>query len=168
MWCAICIDMFNWWGKGWPMVACPFWALVVLYRMLSIFSEYRLINVWATPSAFFHLPRMFLSTDFLFEKWVGLVFWTPSISYWHNKLSIISRRVSGLATDSLCSVWGFEWTTCLPCGGPILGYDSKRQLVCKFDMVERNFLLMFCFYHCLYILPKFYLLVFFSKDLTLK
>ena len=31
-------------------------------------------------------------------------------------------------------------------------YVTKRQLVCKFDIVESNFLLMFCFYT----LPKFY------------
>ena len=34
----ICIEMIKWWGNVWPMVACPFWALVVLYRMLSIFT----------------------------------------------------------------------------------------------------------------------------------
>ena len=26
--------------KGWPVVACPFWALDVLYRMLTIFACY--------------------------------------------------------------------------------------------------------------------------------
>ena len=40
--------------------------------------------------------------------------------------------------------------------------------MCKFDMMERNFVLRFCFYYCLYILPKSYLLFSFSYDSTLK
>ena len=32
------IEMLNWRENVWPMVACLFWALVVLYRMLSIFT----------------------------------------------------------------------------------------------------------------------------------
>ena len=32
-----------------------------------------MINVWDTVSAFTHLPKMFLSTDFLFEKRIGHV-----------------------------------------------------------------------------------------------
>ena len=73
--------------------------------------------------------------------------------------------VSGLATDSPCGVWGRGWTTCLLCGGPIIG---KWQLLCKFDIVKGNFLLMFCFCYCLYTLTKFYLICFFSYDFTLK
>ena len=45
---------------------------------------------------------------------------------------------------------------------------SKRQLVCKFDIVARKFLLMFCFYYCLYTLSKFYLLFFLSYHFTSK
>ena len=37
----------------------------------------------------------------------------PWISYLHAILRIISRGVSGLATDSPCGVWGRGWTTCL-------------------------------------------------------
>ena len=44
--------------------------------------------------------------------------------------------------------------------GPLKVYVSKWQLVCKFVIVERYFLLMFCFYHCLYTSSKFYLLFF--------
>ena len=32
---------------------------------------YEMINVWDTASAFIHFPGMFLSTDFLFDEWVG-------------------------------------------------------------------------------------------------
>ena len=51
-----------------PMVAWPFRTLVVLYRMLAIFTEYEILNVWDTVSAHIHLPRMFLYTDYIFEK----------------------------------------------------------------------------------------------------
>ena len=34
--CAICFIYIDWWGTAWPIVACPFRALVVLYRMLPI------------------------------------------------------------------------------------------------------------------------------------
>ena len=37
--CVICFICIDWWGQGWPMVACPFRALVVLYRMLQIFMK---------------------------------------------------------------------------------------------------------------------------------
>ena len=49
------------WGKGWPVVACPSWALVVLYRMLTIFACYVLTYVWDAVSIYNHLPGMFLS-----------------------------------------------------------------------------------------------------------
>ena len=49
------------------VVACPSWALVVLYRMLTIFACYALTYVWDAVSIFNHLPRMFLSTDFVFR-----------------------------------------------------------------------------------------------------
>ena len=40
--------MINWWGTGWPMVACPFLAPAVLYRMLNISAIFNMINIWAT------------------------------------------------------------------------------------------------------------------------
>ena len=65
MWCAvyfICIDRR---GQVWAMVVCPFRALVVLYRMLLIFTWYEMSNVWAIVSTIVHFPRTFLPTDFL-------------------------------------------------------------------------------------------------------
>ena len=41
-------------------------------------------------------------------------------------------------------------------------YVSKRQLMCMFDIMERKFLLVICFYYYLYVLSKFYLLFFLS------
>ena len=55
------------------MVACPVQALVVLRRMLALFAKNEMIYAWATVSTFAHIPRMFLSTDFLFEKRIVLV-----------------------------------------------------------------------------------------------
>ena len=52
---------------------------------------------------------------------------------------------SGLATDSFCGVWGYGWTTCLPCGGPLLDLCFQTTMVCKFDIMERNFLLSYTF-----------------------
>ena len=71
--CATCFICIEWWGKGWPMVVCPFRALVILYRMLPIFTLYEISNSWATVSTIGHLPRMFQPKDFLFEKRIGLV-----------------------------------------------------------------------------------------------
>ena len=54
-------------GGGWPVVACPSQALVVLYRMLTIFPCYILTSVWDAVSIFNHFPGMFLFTDFAFR-----------------------------------------------------------------------------------------------------
>ena len=73
--------------------------------------------VWESLSAFILLPRMFLSTNFYFEKWIGLItmdLFTPDLL---TQIVITSRRVSGLATDPLCGVWGRGRTTCLLRGG---------------------------------------------------
>ena len=49
-------------------------ALVVLYRMLPMFTLYETFNVWATVPAIVYLPRMFPPKDFLSEKTkIGLV-----------------------------------------------------------------------------------------------
>ena len=50
------------------LVAYPFRALVVMYRVLAIINWYKMINVWDTVSTFIHLPRMFLSMDVIFEQ----------------------------------------------------------------------------------------------------
>ena len=71
--CATCFICIDWWGRGMPMLACPFRALVVLYRMLPIFTKYEMSNIWATVSTIVQLSGMFPPTDFLFEKRIGLV-----------------------------------------------------------------------------------------------
>ena len=62
--------------------------------------------VWDAVFIFNHLPRIFLSTDFCFSK-SGLNK-LPWALYLHATLTIISRGVSGLATDSPCGVWAVD------------------------------------------------------------
>ena len=47
----------------------------------------------------------------------------------HAILRIISRGVSGLATDSPCGVWGRGWTTCLLHDSPLFGSHFKTSTV---------------------------------------
>ena len=81
--------------------------------------------VWDAVSIFNHLPRMFLSTDFAF--WI--TDWTCCHGpHLHAILRIISRGVSGLATDSPCGVWGHGWTTCLLHDSSIFGSHFKMRV----------------------------------------
>ena len=74
---------------------------------------------------FNHLPRMFLSTDFAF--WI--TDWTCCHGpHLHAILRIISRGVSGLATDSPCGVWDRGWTTCLLHDSPLFGSHFKMRV----------------------------------------
>ena len=43
------------------------------YIFVPAIFTYGMKNVWLVVSAFIRLPRMFLSTDFLFGKWALLV-----------------------------------------------------------------------------------------------
>ena len=54
----------------WPAL---FKALVVLYRMLPIFTKYETFNVWVNVFTIIQLLRMFPPTDCLSEKRIGLV-----------------------------------------------------------------------------------------------
>ena len=115
-----------WWGKGWPVVACPSQTLVVLHRMLTIFACYVLTFMFGTLFLFFnnHLPRMFLSTDFAFR----IMDWTCCHGpYLHAIIRIISRGVSSLATDSPCGVWGRGWTTCLLHDSPLFRLTFQNE-----------------------------------------
>ena len=81
--------------------------------------------VWDAVYIFNHLPRMFLSTDFAFR----ITDWTCCHGpHLHALLRIISRGVSGLATDSPCGVWGRGWTTCLLHDSPLFGSHFKIRV----------------------------------------
>ena len=115
--------MLKWWWEWWPVGAA--FSLVVLYRMLAIFIQYEVINVWDTGSVSTHLPMMFLYMDFFFEKRICLV----SMDLLYIRFTYYTQRsVSNWATDTPCGVWGRSWTTCLPRGDPILGLGFQRMV----------------------------------------
>ena len=102
-------------GKGWPVVACPSRALVVLYRMLTIFACYVLTFMF----------WMLFFVDFAFR----ITDWTCCHGpHLHAILRIISRGVSGLATDSHCGAWGRGWTTCLLHDSPFFDSHFKMRV----------------------------------------
>ena len=83
------------------------------------------LYVWDAVSIFNHLPRMFLSTDFVFR----ITDWTCCHGpHLHAILRIISRGASGLATDSPCGVWGRGWATCLLHDSPPFGSHFKMRV----------------------------------------
>ena len=45
----------------------------------------------------------------------------------------------GLATDSLCNIWGCGWTISLLYCYPLIALCLKCQLLCNFDLVEPIF-----------------------------
>ena len=81
--------------------------------------------VWDAVPIFNHLPRMFFCTDFAFQ----ITDWTCCHGpHLHAILRIISRGVSGLATDSHCGVYGRGWTTCLLHDNPLIGSHFKTRV----------------------------------------
>ena len=75
-----------------------------------------------------HLPRMCLFTDFVFR----ITDWTCCHGpHLHVILRMISRGVSGLATDSPCGVTGRGWTTCPLHDSPLFGSHFKMRVGMK-------------------------------------
>ena len=106
-------------GLPFPGTGCP--IPDVDYLCLLCIDFY----VWDSVSIFNHLPRMFLFTDFAFR----ITDWTCCHGpHLHAILRIITRGVSGLATDSPCCVWGRGWTTCLLHDGPLFGSHFKMRV----------------------------------------
>ena len=113
-------------GKGWPVVACPSRALVVIYLMLTLFACYVLTYVWDAVYIFNHLPMMVFVHGLCFSN--SVLNKLPWTSYLYAIPRIISRGVSGLATDSPCGVWGRGWTTCLLHDSPLFGSHFKMRV----------------------------------------
>ena len=80
--------------------------------------------VWDAVSIFNHLPRMLWSTDFAFWITDWTCYHGPHL---HAILRIISRGVSGLATDSPCGILGRGRTTCLLHDSPFFGSHFKMS-----------------------------------------
>ena len=77
-------------------------VFVWIYYMVQLYTC--IIN-----SFLYHWPRNIFSNKNGLDK----LLWISCISNLHTKLRIISRSVPGLATDSVCHVWGRRWTACL-------------------------------------------------------
>ena len=106
-------------GLPFPGTGCPIPDVDYLCLLCIDF------NVWDAVSIFNHLPRIFLSTDFAFR----IPDWTCCHGpHLHAILRIISRGVSGLATDSPCGVWGRGWATCLLHDSPLFGSHFKIRV----------------------------------------
>ena len=90
--CASCVIYIHWWGKGWPMEAFPFRALVVLYCMLPPFTKHEMSNVLDTVSTIAHLPRLFSPMDFSFWKTDWTTFHGPPLYRIHIIYSGSSAR----------------------------------------------------------------------------
>ena len=115
-----------WWGKGWLVVACPSRALVVLYQMFTIFACYVLTFMFGRLLLFLTTFLWCFVHGFCFSNnGLNKLPWT---SYLHAILRIISRGVSGLATDSPCGVWGHGWTTCLLHDIPLFSSHFKMRV----------------------------------------
>ena len=82
-----------------------------------------------------HLPLGFRSWNFFWNVTIGLIYSKCIFS-----TLILCRGVPSFATIWPCGVRCQASTTCLQCVGPLLGNYFKWQLVCKFDMMESNFL----------------------------
>ena len=106
-------------GLPFPDTGCP---ILDVDNLCLLCIEF---YVWDAVSIFNHLPRMFLSTDFAFR----ITDWTCCHGpHLHAILRIISRGVSGLATDSPCGVYGRGWTTCLLHDSPLFGSHFKMRV----------------------------------------
>ena len=105
--------VFLWLSKG-SYTRC--WqSLFVIYWLLCLGCCFY----------FWPLPYDVLSTDFAFR----ITDWTCCHGpHLHAILRIISRGVSGLATDSPCGVWGRGRTTCLLHDCPLFGSHFKMRV----------------------------------------
>ena len=118
-------------GKGWPKVACPFRTLVVLYRVLAIFTQYKIR--WLM---FLHIstPLRRFCPGTIFTK--KTTYPGPPL-YRIYILRIICRGVPGLAIDYPCGVMGSWMTTCLPYDGRLLGLGFNFcHFVWRFEMAS--------------------------------
>ena len=103
-------DGISWTSGSWTNGACQ--TLMVYSNCYFNYKKYLQIY-------------FILSTDFAFR----ITDWTCCHgSRLHAILRIISRGVSGLATDSPCGVWGRGWTTCLLHDIPFFGSHFKMRV----------------------------------------
>ena len=78
----MCIS-YDWRGTGWPVVAGPFRALVILYRMSPIFT-YEMSNMWATVLQLSNTLGCFRPRTFFLKNGLDWLPLTSSISCLHT------------------------------------------------------------------------------------
>ena len=103
--------MCNWWKKGLPVVACPFWSQVSLYLLLAVIISMKL----SMCGILFRHSSTFLGCFCPRNFFFNMLPWTSFIWDSHTKLMIISRSVPGLAAN-----WCRGWTIRLLCDVPLL------------------------------------------------
>ena len=124
-------------GLPFSGTGCPIWWWQSSFVMYLTF----MFGILFLFFYFNHLPRMFLYTDLAFR----MTDWTCCHGpHLHAILRIISRGVSGLATDSPCGVWGRGWTTCSCMVVHFLAHISKWELVCTFGVIFHIFTIISC------------------------
>ena len=95
-------ELGFWFNYGWNTdITCSntswvllqtFRTLVVLCRMLTIFTQHEVINVWDSVSAHIHIPRMFLSTDSLFCLYQCFIHYLSFACYCSSQINLLSKR----------------------------------------------------------------------------
>ena len=119
-------------GLPFPKTGCP---ILDVDNLCLLCIEF---YVWDAVSIFNHLPRMFLSTDFVFR----ITDWTCCHGpHLHAILRIISRGVSGSATDPPCGVWGRGKPLASCMIVHFSAHISKWELVCKFGVMFHIFII---------------------------
>ena len=122
----------------------PFSVTGCLYRILAIdIIPNKMINVLDTVSTFFHLTRMFLSTDIPFKQRIEIFTMDFLHIRFKNQTKGNKQECSGLSKWP--SLWCLPWMNHLP---PVWWSTYrfvflKWQLVCKFGTIKRNFLWSF-------------------------
>ena len=127
------------WGHG--LATCLlcngpiFRFFVSIFTRLSLFP--RVLSSWKTDWTNFHGPPLY-RIYMLCSGWSAGVF---QLSNW------FSLRCLGPWIGHLPPMYWSNFTC----------FVSLRKLVCKFGIMDRDFLYIFSFYYCLWTLPKFYL-----------
>ena len=91
----------------------------------AMYISYHWFHIHCVPSICTENTGHVLFTDFAFRITDLTCCHGPHL---HAILRIISRGVSGLATDSPCGVWGRGWTTCLLHDSPLFGSHFKMRV----------------------------------------
>ena len=132
-------------------------VVIINHCPTSLFIQ---VIFFSMVSAFIHLPRMFLFTNFLFEKRIGQVAMDLLYIRFTYQIKTSQQECSKLANWSSVLCLG-PWTKQLPfvhVWWSTFRFMLLNDMLCKFGSVERNFLLISCFYSCLWTLRKFYFL----------